>query len=142
MCMPLLVSFACPKHMIVSGPDSWCARVCGRRLPIATKDGIYAGELNFHLHWTKCEPEYREVFKRIGGIVHASRGLSRVFNSQIDHAVDGLLGVLSSVQAWFASRSTTHLTAMGGLALGAGAVCFIPALLLLPLFITVRPLGR
>lgn len=25
------------------------------RLPIATKEGIYAGELNFHIHWTKTE---------------------------------------------------------------------------------------
>lgn len=31
------------------------------RLPIATKEGIYAGELNFHIHWTKTEVSHRHL---------------------------------------------------------------------------------
>lgn len=31
-----------------------------RWLPVATKEGIYAGELNFHVHWTKTQVRYRQ----------------------------------------------------------------------------------
>lgn len=27
---------------------------------MATKEGIYAGELNFHVHWTKTQVRYRQ----------------------------------------------------------------------------------
>ena len=32
-----------------------CCIPSSSRLPIATKEGIYAGELNFHIHWVKTE---------------------------------------------------------------------------------------
>lgn len=27
---------------------------------LAMKEGIYAGELNFHVHWTKTHVQYRQ----------------------------------------------------------------------------------
>lgn len=109
----------------------------GFRLPIATKDGIYAGELNFHLHWTKLEPEYREVFKSVGSFVGKFRGITRPLYYQIDAAVDSVLLLASMAQKWWSGLTNVQLYSLVAVILALGFVLFLPALIVVPIVLTV-----
>jgi len=109
------------------------------RLPISTREGLYAGELSFSIHWTKVEPKLRQPFKFLASIAGAGTALTSPISHQIETLVDGLLYLFSSM------RSRREVVSGKGVLVGAlmivlgtvGAVIpmIIPAIIFFPVTI-------
>ena len=107
-----------------------------RWLPIATKEGIYAGELNFHIHWTMTEVRYRKPFALLQKAVKKTQALAAPLDAPLDKALNGVAAVGTAVTRKVAglSRVQKSLAAavLAALVAVAGATVAVPALLFFP----------
>lgn len=69
-----------------------------RWLPIATKEGIYAGELNFHIHWTKTEVRYRKPVQLLQAAAAKTQPLTAPVEPYLENAVAGAASLGSTLK--------------------------------------------
>lgn len=70
-----------------------------RWLPIATKEGIYAGELNFHIHWVKTEVHYRKPVQLLQKAVAKTQAVTAPVEPVLDKALGGVASLGATVKA-------------------------------------------
>ena len=112
-----------------------------RWLPIATKEGIYAGELNFHIHWTMTEVRYRKPFALLQKSVKKTQGLTAPLDVPLEKALNGMAAICGAFTAKLGGLSRTQkglvAAVLAALLAVAGATVAVPALLFFPVTFVV-----
>lgn len=134
--------------MAAPGQNLWTTNATppqDRWLPIATKEGIYAGELNFHIHWTKTEVKYRPIVTKLTSVVGKTQTYTKSMENYIETSLNSLFSLVSGVYNSFTNLTPLHTVLaivasiiaaiVGGIAIVVPAVIFFPITLLL---LTVR----
>lgn len=116
-----------------------------RWLPIATKEGIYAGELNFHIHWTKTEVRYRRAVKLLIQGVEKTQPYTKRVDPYIEKVLTTTASVASSLKSKIGGLSKGQkalaIAALVGLMACVTATVLVPAIIFFPVtfvLVTVR----
>ncbi|GAB5031013.1 lipid droplet surface protein [Nannochloropsis oceanica] len=108
-----------------------------RWLPVATKEGIYAGELNFHVHWTKTQVRYRQSVELLQRAVLKTQALTSPFEPSIERLValfSDFLFFLGSRIKRLGNTQKGVVLALLVAVLAAVATCItVPALVFFPI---------
>lgn len=111
------------------------------RLPIATKEGIYAGELNFHIHWTKTEVKYRAPVTWLQNAVKKTQTLTKRADPLLDKALLASASFTTYAKGKYSGLNRVH-KGLGAAALVAllaflTTVVAIPAIIFFPITFVV-----